>query len=74
MLIEVVIVGLGLADLRLQPRPNPGVPAERRVAGQVARGFGYRVRADGIGIDQIVGEFAVTPLDARDVILRGFRR
>ena len=70
VLVEVVIENLGPAGLRLEPRPNPRVPAEGRVTGQVARGFGNRVGADGIGFDQIVGELAVTRCDVGDVILR----
>lgn len=74
VLIKIVVENLGLSGLCLQPSPGPRVPAERRVAGQIARGFRNRIGVHGISFDQIVGELAVTRLDAGQVILRSFRR
>ena len=37
VLIEIVQKRFGFSGFRLQPRPRPGLPAKRRIAGQVAR-------------------------------------
>ena len=70
MLVEVVVEDLRLAGARLQPRPGPGVPAERGVAHQVAGGLGHANGAGRIGREELVGEGAEALLRARAVFLR----
>src|ERR1017187_10439330 len=74
MLIEAVEENLRFPRFRLEPRPYPGVPAEHRVARQVARGLGDGLRTWRIGGDEPVGERAIPRLHRRDVILRSAGR
>ena len=39
VLVEVIIEDLGFSGLRLKSRPSPSLPAKRRIAGQITRGF-----------------------------------
>src|ERR1017187_4020915 len=74
VLIETVVEHLGLPALRFESRPDPSVPAESRIAGEVARGLRNRSRAGWISGDQLVRERAVAPLHGRDIFLWGFGR
>ena len=70
MLVEVIAVDPGLAGPRLQPCPAPRVPAERRVAHQVASRLGHGVGARRIDFEERVGELAVALPDAGDEFRR----
>src|ERR1017187_8648975 len=74
MLIEAVEENLRFSRFSLEPRPHPSVPAEHRVARQVARGLGDGLRTWRIGSDELVGERAIPRLHRRDVILRSSGR
>ena len=74
VLIEVVVVGLSFRLPGMQARPHPGMPAERRIARQIAGGLGNAIGPGGIGLKQAVGKRAVALSHARDVVGRGAGR
>ena len=56
MLVEVIVEDFGFPRFRLEPCPDPGMPAKGRIAGQVARGFRNGGRARRIGLKQFLRE------------------
>src|ERR1035438_2441272 len=74
VLIEIIIEDSRFSGLGREPRPDPGLPAESRVASEVAGSLRNRPGTGWISCDQLVGKRAVTRLHGRDIVLRSLGR
>src|SRR6185437_9001147 len=62
---EIINVNFALASLRFEPRPGPGAPAERGIAGEVAGGTKrFSIGTTGIGGQYLIRVIAVSGVNA----------
>src|SRR3569833_635109 len=71
MLIEVVVEHLRLTEARLQPRPNPGVPAEGSITTEVPCSFRDSRLSRRICLEQAAGKRTIAAMRSVDILARG---